>query len=269
MDSIKFPDISQNLQDNIRETCLYFCIWFMFYFLIHFLIPLKGKKLEILDIKNRMVSMGHGFLTSLFSTSFILYYGFDMDMIPNAISFKITCFTLGYFTYDLCACLIFGLADLKLIVHHLFVLVIFVTLLITEKGTFVAIIGLVLAESTNFSMHFRGIFKNFGLRHTLLYEIADNFYMFLYILLRGFFAPYVCAMSYFSKTIHIVIPVMFVGILIQSFGFIRIMISMLKKNLQNKRERDKKRIYLYWWTVNPATSQLDYVKLKKPNSTIF
>lgn len=253
---------------HIHKILAYFVYWWIFYLLIHFTITIKLKREEVLDLKNRLVSMIHGILSTCFCIGFIFWFGYDMKMKPNTFFEKIDYFSLSYFLYDLSACYIFGLFDLKLLFHHCLCISGFSIILFTGRGIFVGIIGLILAEASNFPMHLRGIVKNLGLRHTLLYEVSDAFYMVIYILLRGFIAPFVCAQSYFEPNISKLIPLIFALILLQSFKFIGIMLKILKKRYDDYIERKNKNISLFWFSVNPKISNLDYFS-KKDRSVIF
>lgn len=50
-------------------------------------------------------------------------------------------------------------------------------------------VGLFLSEVSNFPMHFRIIIREFGLRFTLIYELMESIYLFLYLLARGICTP--------------------------------------------------------------------------------
>ena len=55
---------------------------------------------------------------------------------------------------------------------------------------FIIIIGgLFLSEVSNFPMHFRIILRSFGLRYTLIYELIEIIYLFLYLVARGVCTP--------------------------------------------------------------------------------
>lgn len=254
---------------HIQKIITYNAYWWFFYLLIHFTIHLKLKTQDVLDVKNRMVSMSHGLLSTFFSIYFIFYYGYDMDMVSNTLFHKITYFSLSYFIYDLLACYIFGMFELKLLIHHSLCIAGFSIILFSGKGIFVGVIGLLIAEASNFPMHLRGILKNVGLRHTLLYEISDATFMFTYIFMRAIIGPVVCTQSYFAKSVHILVPMIFVGILVQSAKFMMVMTKIIQKRYSNYLERKSKNISLYWFSINPESKKLHYVLYHKEKTQSF
>lgn len=75
------------------------------------------------------------------------------------------------------ACLIFGLADGGLVLHHSLCVLGFGSALILDYGAIDSLGGLFVAEVSNFPMHLRVIFRNFGLRYTQSYEFFENLYL--------------------------------------------------------------------------------------------
>ena len=140
--------------------------------------------------------------------------------------------------------------------------------MMNEKGSFVVVIGLLMAESSNFPMHFRVICRSLGLKHTKLYELADIMYMAIYFVFRGLLSPLVLALTFFSAKTPWVIKLAFTSLLLQSLYFISIMYSICKKKRIQYAERKAKKIKLFWLSVNPEVLKLDYLK-KKEKSRIF
>lgn len=64
-----------------------------------------------------------------------------------------------------------------LIVHHGLCLLGFGSAIWFDYGGIDSITGLFVAEISNFPMHLRVIFRNFGLRYTRAYELSENIYL--------------------------------------------------------------------------------------------
>ena len=183
-------------------------------------------------------------------------------------SLKLTAMSLGYFLYDLLACYWFGLIDSKILVHHLLCIFTFIYPFVTGKGIFGGILGLSMAESTNFPMHTRVIMKLMGLRHTRLYEIFDVIYLMVYIFVRGIISLPLVVVFFLDRNMPIFISIMFLGMVMHSMGFMLTMFKIVKnKNLQ-RLERKSKNVELFWVSVNPEINNLDYVK-KKIKHNVF
>ena len=231
--------------------------------MVHFTYNFKSNRKLELDNKNRIISICHGALSFFFATYFICLYGIDFDFQIDLFSTKIVCLSLGYFLYDLIACLWFGLWDGKLVLHHILAITGFSYPLFIENGIFAGILGLLLAESSNFPMHLRAILKNMKLRHTILYELADVLYLVVYIIFRGLFAPILCFMSFFSKSTPWVVCMVFLGLTLQSLYFIRIMIKILKSKYKQHQERKLTNTPLFWLSENEKLYSLSYTQKDK------
>jgi hypothetical protein len=255
-------------KEGLFQMGYFFCLWNIFYLAIHKVFLFSKNRETDLDIKNRIVSIMHGTLSFLLSSIFIFHFGIDFDRPIDILSTKLVGLSLGYFVYDLLACLFFGLYDSKLIIHHLLSICGFSFPFVAGKGIFAGIMGLFMAESSNFPMHFRVILKQMGLRHTKAYEIFDDMYITIYIFARGILCPIFCIMSFFSKDTPLFICLVFVAMTIQSLQFVVIMFSILKKKKKEKLERQSKGVELFWITVNPQIKTLDYYN-KKSKQKIF
>lgn len=256
------------LLEGLKQIGFFFVLWNIFYVVVHNSFTFSKSRMVDLDIKNRVVSIAHGLLSFIFSTIFILHFGIDFSKENCVLSVKLVSLSIGYFVYDLLACLWFGLWDSKLVLHHVLAISGFSCPLVVGSGIFAGIIGLFMAEASNFPMHFRVILKLIGMRHTRAYETFDDLYLFIYIFARGICSPIFCVMSWMEPTTPLMVNFVFAGLTLQSMHFIFIMVSILKKKRKEKLERKSKGIDLFWLTVNPRLSELTYVN-KKSKANIF
>lgn len=77
--------------------------------------------------------------------------------------------SITYFIYDTIACMAYGLMDKSMLMHHLVCIFALGLCLIGFEGTFYLIVGMSVAEISNFPMHIRMILRNLGLKFTRLY----------------------------------------------------------------------------------------------------
>lgn len=262
--------LNQNevLYNSFLQIGYFVVLWTILYIVVHNVFRFTKVRATDLDIKNRIVSIMHGTLSFLFSSIFIYYVGIDFDLPIDMLSTKLVSLSLGYFIYDLIACLWFGLWDSKLIIHHVLAICGFSFPFFIGRGIFSGIIGLMLAESSNFPMHFRVILKQMGYRHTRIYEVFDNMYLFIYMVARGVVLPIFCVMSFFSKETHLITSFIFLAMTLQSFQFINIMFSIIRGKKKKALERKSKGVELFWFSVNPQIKELDYFK-KTSKQNIF
>jgi hypothetical protein len=259
---------NEMMLEGLKQIGFFFVLWNIFYVVVHNMLSFSKNRKTELDIKNRCVSIVHGTLSFVLSTIFILHFGINFDFPNNILSMKLVSLSLGYFLYDLIACLWFGIWDSKLILHHILAISGFFCPFVTGTGIFSGIIGLFMAEASNFPMHFRVILKQMGLRHTKIYEMFDTMYLVIYIVARGLMCPVFCTMALLNKSTPLMVKFVFVGLTLQSWHFIFIMFSILKKKMMATKERKSKGVQLFWLSVNPRVSELDYVN-KGSRTNIF
>ena len=113
------------------------------------------------------------------------------------------------------------------------------------KGIFMGIVGLAIAESSNFPMNLRGICKLYHLRFTKIYEVLEVYYFLLYIFTRGMVGPIMFMLGLFSPSTPIFIKISITGIILQSCFFIRDMFKILNKKYNQYLEREEKNIRLF------------------------
>lgn len=81
-------------------------------------LPQKLGKKKIDDVKNRIVSIAHG-LFAFFVSGYHIYRDNPQYAEPATPIQHVILLTSGaYFTYDFIACIIYGLADMGLVLHH-------------------------------------------------------------------------------------------------------------------------------------------------------
>ena len=139
--------------------------------------------------------------------------------------------SIGYFIYDTIACVYYGLWDGKLLIHHFMTSMGLGGSSFTGKGGCAILLGIVIAEISNFPMHMRQILKNHGLRHTRTYEYLERLYFTLYIIARGIFSPVVFFSAVHLPEVPIYIKLSCFVITAQSVGFISKMFKIIQRKI--------------------------------------
>jgi len=259
--------------ETFSDKALYFASAFaawslLFHFVnIHVDLPSKLDKKKADDIKNRIISIVHG-LFALFVSGYHIYRDRPGYTDPSTPIQHIILLTTGaYFLYDFIACAYYGLVDMALVLHHsLCVFGVIVCEYMNNSTT--ALIGLALAEMSNFPMHFRSILRTLKMRYTKIYELSETLYMVTYILARGIAMTYVVATSITMSEINIVIRLTCLGLWGQSLYFIYEMQSILGRKVKQYKERCKKGISYNWLSDNKRITELSYYK-NEGNEKIF
>lgn len=116
-----------------------------------------------------------------------------------------------------------------------------------------------ITEVSNPVMHLRLISRNFGYRHTKLYESCEFSYILLYIyyrLFKGLFVVWNCAGC--GNGNHPILKILSVGLAVQSYFFIYRMIPILKNRYKEMKQREKLGIKLNWFSHNKEVEQCEY-----------
>lgn len=94
--------------------------WTVLFLFVHFNLELPSKigKRKIDDVKNRVISIVHG-LFALFVSGYHIYRDNPQYAEPATnLQHIILLTSCAYFIYDFFACIVFGLADMGVILHH-------------------------------------------------------------------------------------------------------------------------------------------------------
>lgn len=235
--------------------------WGVFFLFVNYNVELPAKlgKKKIDDVKNRIVSIAHG-LFAFFVTGYHIYRDNPQYAEPaTPIQHIIMLTSCAYFTYDFIACAFYGLADMGLVLHHGMVLIGIMSCEMMNNCT-TGLLGLFLAEVSNFPMHFRAILRTLKMRYTKLYELSECLYMGTYLMARGIFVTLLVITATPVSETPIAIRITCIGLWVQSLYYIYEMSGILKRKLKNYRERVTKNITYNWFSDNSRLKELSYYK---------
>jgi len=246
-----------------------FAAWTVLFLFVNFNLdfdPKLGKR-KINDIKNRAVSIVHG-LFALMVSGYHIYRDNPQYAEPASnIQHIIMLTSSAYFLYDFLACAYYGLADTGLVLHHAMCLIGIGSCELMNNAT-TALMGLFLAEVSNFPMHFRCILRTFRMRYTKLYEFSELIYIGTYIVARGICITYLVITAVPVSETPILIRLTCLGLWAQSVYFIYEMNSILQRKLKSYKERCDKGISYNWFDDNKRLAELSYYR-KEGTERIF
>jgi len=235
--------------------------WSVFFLFVNYNVELPAKlgKRKIDDVKNRIVSIAHGLFCVVF-TAYHIYTDNPQYAEPaTAIQHIIILTSCAYFTYDFFACVVYGLADLGLILHHGMCLAGMVSCVMMNNCT-TGLVGLFFAELSNCPMHVRAILRTLKMRYTKLYELCECCYMVIYAVARGIFCTFLVISSTPVSEVPILIRITCTGLWIQSLYYIYEMSGIIKRKLKHHKERVNKKISYHWFSDNARLKELSYYK---------
>ena len=135
------------------------------------------KRVDMLDMRNRMVSFIHGFIC-------IFLAGYSTYFLTSECGQKNTEFeklivmnSAGYFMYDFIAMAYFGLLDSGMFIHHNICIIGMVLALCEGVSANYIVAGTFVSEISNPAMHFRMVLKHLGYRYTKSYELSELIYI--------------------------------------------------------------------------------------------
>jgi hypothetical protein len=174
-------------KEDAMNIATSFAIWTSMYIVVAFL-PLlfkpKGvslKKIDDLDVRNRMISFVHG-MTLLIVSGHQFYFAPGSCGDSNTPTQKMLIYTaVGYFMYDMTALFYYGLVDATMVIHHSICIIGMSLPLTYGMSANYIVMGMFIAESSNPFMHVRVILKHYGLRYTKAYECMEITFMSLYM----------------------------------------------------------------------------------------
>jgi len=242
--------------------------WFLLYFIIERWIP-KTKGTNVLDTKNRVISIIHGLASFLIAVKMVVLQKSGFNERNTSTQEFAMLLSSSYFTYDLIACYIYGLFDTDLLVHHLITIGGIVVSYFPRYGGTAILHGLLVAEVSNSPMHLRKILDNYGLKHTRAYEYMERTYIILYLVFRSIGGPYIVINCYLSSNVSIAVTIATVGLTIQSYLFFGTMFSILKRKMKHRKERKQKKVPLWWMAINPGLYNLEYMENREVKEKIF
>lgn len=240
-------------------------LWTLLYLVIHFFVKVKSKsKKDEIDSKNRIVSIIHGV--------FCIYVGFTDEFVNKAEIFGVPnsefqnymmLISKAYFFYDTIACIILGISNLPMLLHHLFCILGFYSSIFYNISATEIIKAMLATEITNPVMHMREIFKNSNLGKTKIYLIFDLIYMSLYILARPGWGTYLMYLTFSCSTSLILVKLSALFLFFQSLFFSYKMIGVFKFRYIEYLERKKSNIHLWWFEHNKQIDDMEIYKKKR------
>lgn len=175
--------LSPHFDSKTIELALLFIACFFAWNILNLIVmymPLPDSHLpraDMLDLRNRIVSIVHGAF-SLFLSAYSICFDHSQCGEPNTpFEEQLMLFTCSYFLYDLLAMAWLGLLDSGMLLHHFICVSAFSTCIFTGLSANDVVGTLFVTEVSNPAMHLRTILRHMGMRYTKLYEASEFTYM--------------------------------------------------------------------------------------------
>ncbi|EGR32764.1 hypothetical protein IMG5_071070, partial [Ichthyophthirius multifiliis] len=177
------------------------------------------KKSEY-DIKNRIISVAHGLTAFYLSLYSIIYNQDQLDGKNTNFQNFIFIQSAGYFFYDTFAMIYYNIHDKGILIHHVVVQISYLVSIVYQYGGTESLWALIFAEVTNWSMNFRLIVKQLGLKHTKLYQFLEYHFISFYIVSRGICVPVYVYHCIISQFFPFILKILCIGLSAQSIYYI-------------------------------------------------
>ena len=156
-----------------------FVVWNVINIIVMY-IPLPDqnlKRAEMLDLRNRMVSIIHGGVSLTVSFYAYFFTAPQCGGINRPLENYILAFSCAYFFYDFIAMGYLGILDWGMAIHHWICILGMGGVVVTNIDSYYLVAAMFLSEVSNPPMHFRMILKHLGLRYSLAYEVSELSYI--------------------------------------------------------------------------------------------
>lgn len=254
----------ETLEEKLYFFSGAFVAWSVLFLFVNYNLDLSSKlgKKKIDDIKNRIVSIFHG-LFALVVTAYHIFR--DQPQFTDStttIQHIIMLTSCAYFFYDFLACAYYGLVDMGLVLHHSMCLLGMLSCEYYDNAT-TGLMGLGMAEVSNFPMHFRVILRIFDMRYTKTYELAEILYIVSYAVARGLGTTWLVFAAVPVTSTPILIRLTCMGLWLQSLYFVYEMYGILKRKIRHFKEMSQKKISYNWFDDNPRLGELSFYRKEK------
>lgn len=249
------------LTEEILSFFLYTAAWFLLCVAVELLV--KGDTKDDHDIKNRVISIIHGMLTLGFAAYHVLTSGLQFCTATTPFEQWIIKLSVTYFIYDFAACIYYDIWDRSLVIHHFSSIAGFMFAYTADVGAKISVLGLFVAEVSNFPMHMRVILRLKGLRHTKLFNVFEITYLLIYVLFRGSLCFPMIIIALACTETSPVIPLMCAILGFQSYYFIWQIFPILRNKHEELAELKEKNVEHFWCKHNRAVEDLHYFKRSK------
>lgn len=211
---------------------------------------LPGRTRDDHDVKNRYVSILHGQIGLWLAFRCLCIGGLAPRAADSAEERRAMAISLGYFLYDLPACLLLGIWDRNLLAHHALAIAGFGSAYAAGRGAPAALLGLLAAEASNLPMHLRQVLRLRGLGRTRLFALSERLYLLSYIASRATLCPLALLLALRRPAAPAAVTLSCLLLTAQSFLFFPRMLVLLRRSAAEARERRAAGVELWWFAHN-------------------
>lgn len=254
-------DFPSSNNEIIFTLCLSAMFWYIVCRSVILIFPIKHSNKKKVDDSHLRIVNG---LQSFFIVLVSIHYVYTTKLgcnIKNSpyLRFWIL-WSMGYHIYDL---IIFKSKDILLfykILHHSFTLIGQTESILKDTGGTIMLSMSIWLEISVPFLQLRKVLLNLNLKETKLYIVNELLYIAAYLISWTIYTLN-CYKYYSTCSDNLyVLRISVVGLNLQAFYLIYQMAELLKCRWSEYKERYSKSIGLLWFSVNPKTASLDYVK---------
>lgn len=240
----------------------FFSLLFIIFKNVLFLKNIKENKR--IDTINRLVQIVyslHGFVIGNYGR---LFLNFTCDSDNSSLRYG-PAFGLGYHLYDIVSSYWTGVIDRFLLFHHISVIIFLTEASLLNSGGFLLSFAGSYIDLTTVLSYIRIIYRNQkNKRHTKMYLLLEYLYIVLFFILRVLYIyETTCVLFnncrnkiFFSLLGHWLLVIYSI---ILGFKLLKI----IKIRIKEQKERNKRKVKLFWFKENEEVYELDYIKRSK------
>lgn len=139
-----------------------------------------------------------------------------------------------------------GILDWGMTIHHWICIIGMGAVVAMNRDSYYLIAAMFISEVSNPPMHMRMVLRHLGLRYSKSYELSELLYICTYSFSRVFLGIHNGYNMILCEHVTIVIKVLGVSILLQSYYYIYQMYFIMKSRYREYRERKVKGVKLRW-----------------------
>lgn len=257
--------IEDQLLFTILVSSASFSLFSLLFLLFKNVFLLKNiKENKRMDTINRLVQIVyslHGFVIGNYGR---LFLNFTCDRDNSSLKYA-PAFGLGYHLYDIVSSYRTGVLDKFLLFHHISIVIFLTESSLLNSGGFLISLAGSYIDITTVLSYIRIIYRNQrNKRHTKMYLLLEYLYIVLFFILRGLYIyESTCVLFNNCRTKIFFSLLGHWFLVIYSIILGNKLLKILKIRIKEQKERNKRKVNLFWFRENEEVYELDYIKRSK------
>ncbi|OMJ66501.1 hypothetical protein SteCoe_36628 [Stentor coeruleus] len=221
-------------------------IWASILIIATYYVNLKLPYYQLWDFRCRIYSFFHGFFCIWFSQT-IIFTRLDPTSPITFFEESVLSISMGYFLFDCIAMRVLKIDNIIYYIHHIAVLCVVGSALVSGKGAYEIASGFLALEMTNPIYQIKGWLKYLGYKKTIGYLVVEIFFYFAFCVSRFIFGGIVLYNIIISENLSLAVKLFSVGIQLMFYAFLKKIIKTAKRRREEYKERKAKGLKLEWF----------------------